>query len=250
MSCDTPELAAIAEANTVLRVQVGSRVQGVTVPSSDEDELGVVIEPAEYVIGLARVIDNDGFSRDFKQYESRTQARGAASGAGDRDYTAYSLRKFARLAAHGDPSCLLALFAPEDAVFDVKWPGHDLRNRRTMFLSRQAGWTFLNCVERELRRMEHVPAAEPKSVYRALHLAYQGRELLETGRITLPVTEPFRSVLYESRVGGPDARRALGGLVDSLRDVVQGQSSPLPPRADYPQINEWLTEAYLAWWGQ
>src|SRR5690606_17088671 len=67
----TPEFAAIAERGTVLRCQVGSEVHGIAVPGhGDRDEIGMCIEPPEYVIGL----------RSFEQYLYRTQPEGSRSG--------------------------------------------------------------------------------------------------------------------------------------------------------------------------
>ena len=43
------------------------------------------------------------------------QPEGARSGAGDLDLVIYSLRKWARLAAQGNPTVLLLLFVPDDA---------------------------------------------------------------------------------------------------------------------------------------
>jgi len=96
----TPEFAAIAERGTVLRCQVGSEVHGIAVPGhGDRDEIGMCIEPPEYVIGL----------RSFEQYLYRTQPEGSRSGPGDLDVTVYSLRKWTRLALAGNPTVLIPL---------------------------------------------------------------------------------------------------------------------------------------------
>lgn len=144
MKHDTPENKAIADANTVLRVQVGSGLHGVSVSDQDDrDEMGVCIEPPEYVIGLRR----------FEQYEYRTQQMHVRSGPGDLDLNIYSLRKWARLAADGNPTVLMLLFAPDSEIVSIAWPGYDLRARREMFLSRQAGARFVGYLERQRDRM-------------------------------------------------------------------------------------------------
>ena len=67
---DNAEHRAIAEPNTVLLGLVGSTVHGVTVDSADDrDEMGICIEPPEYVVGL----------RPFAQWVFRTQPEGARS---------------------------------------------------------------------------------------------------------------------------------------------------------------------------
>ncbi|MEV6648591.1 nucleotidyltransferase domain-containing protein [Amycolatopsis sp. NPDC051371] len=64
MKHDTPEFAAIAERGTILRCQVGSGLHGTAVDGQDDrDEMGLCVEPAEYVSGLRR----------FEQYVFRSQ---------------------------------------------------------------------------------------------------------------------------------------------------------------------------------
>ncbi len=88
----TAEAHAVAEPNIILRVQVGSGLHGVTVKSQDDrDEMGICIEPPEYIAGLA----------DFRMYKFRTQPEHHRSGPGDLDLDVYGLRKWAGLAAHG-----------------------------------------------------------------------------------------------------------------------------------------------------
>ncbi len=97
-----PTFKQIADENTVLRGQVGSGLHGVTTGNDDRDEMGVAIEPPAYVIGNAK----------FEQYQWRTQPEGVRSGKGDLDLVIYSLRKWARLAAQGNPTVLLLMYIP------------------------------------------------------------------------------------------------------------------------------------------
>src|SRR5690606_12928438 len=107
MDHSTPEFAAIAEQGTILQCQVGSGVHGITVKDQDDrDEMGICVEPPEYVIGLRR----------FEQYIFRTRPEGVRSGPGDLDLTVYSLRKWMRLALDGNPTVLLPLFVPEEEI--------------------------------------------------------------------------------------------------------------------------------------
>ena len=67
-----PERArAIAEQGLILRTTVGSVVHGLSNPGTDDrDELGVCVEPPEYLLGLRR----------FEHFVFRTQPAGAPSG--------------------------------------------------------------------------------------------------------------------------------------------------------------------------
>lgn len=119
------EARRIAESGLILRVQVGSGVHGTSIGGQDDrDEMGICLEPREFVTGLARVprgIEGDGTPVEFEQYQRHTvwdRPGGLAnrSGAGDLDVVVYSARKWCRLALAGNPTVLLALFVPDDEV--------------------------------------------------------------------------------------------------------------------------------------
>jgi hypothetical protein len=60
----------IAEPNTILRCEVGSSVHGLAIEGTDDrDEMGICLEPPEYVIGL----------KHFEQWTYRTQPQGQRS---------------------------------------------------------------------------------------------------------------------------------------------------------------------------
>ena len=98
---DLSRARAIALDGLVLRTTVGSVVHGLSNPGTDDrDELGVCIEPPEYLLGFQR----------FEHFVYRTQPEGHPSGPGDLDLTIYGLRKFCGLALKGSPTTLLPLF--------------------------------------------------------------------------------------------------------------------------------------------
>ena len=93
----------IAFDNEILRGVVGSTAHGTAIEGQDDrDEMGVFIEPPENVCGLT----------PCDHYIQRDQPDGVRSQPGDLDLTMYSLRKFCRLAAHGNPSVILLLWLP------------------------------------------------------------------------------------------------------------------------------------------
>jgi uncharacterized protein len=103
------EARSIAEKGMILRVQVGSGVHGTSITGQDDrDEMGLCLEPPQFVTGLASVPNGSGGlapSVRFEQYERHTawdRPGGLAnrSGAGDLDVIIYSARKWARLAAN------------------------------------------------------------------------------------------------------------------------------------------------------
>src|SRR3954466_11784747 len=124
----------IAEGGCILRAVVGSTVHGLSNPGTDDrDEMGVCIEPPEYVVGL----------RAFEHWVYRTQPEGVPSGPGDLDLTIYGLRKYCRLAMKGSPTVLLLLFIDGEHVM-VRTPlGAELQALAPAFVSRRAGRAFL-----------------------------------------------------------------------------------------------------------
>jgi uncharacterized protein len=114
---------------------VGSGVNGIAIEGTDDhDEMGIFIEPPERVIGAEGAMDH---------YVSRTQPEGARSGPGDVDLVVYSLRKYLRLAIKGNPTALLPLFAPGEAIVVLRLLGAELRALVPAVLSRRAVHRFL-----------------------------------------------------------------------------------------------------------
>jgi hypothetical protein len=251
----------------VLRCEVGSGVHGTAIAGTDDrDEMGVCIEPPEYVIGLRPHYPPGGADHPdrFEQYIYRTQPEGRRSGAGDLDLTVYSLRKWMRLALQGNPTVLLLLFAPHLSVVETTPVGEELRDLAPVIVSRQAGERFagyLNAQRRALvsnagkgpdvTRPELVRAYGWDTKYGAhmVRLGVQGVELLETGRISLPVPEPWRTWITELRTGGhsmAEALRTAAELEDRIRALLD--LSPLPEHPDYAAADAWLIRVYRNAW--
>lgn len=243
----------LALAGTILRTQVGSGVHGVTTSNDDRDEMGICIEPPEYVIGLRR----------FEQYEYRTQPQGVRSGAGDLDLVIYSLRKWLRLALQGNPTVLLPMFVPDSEVVVATGPGRYLRGHPELVLSRQAAHRFIGYLrsQREqmlgLRAQRHTNRPElverygfdTKFAYHMVRLGVQGVELLTTGRITLPMPEPWRSDLTALRRGEMTKEWALAAADDAEAALVRlAECSALPEALDRDAADRWLIDTYQAAW--
>ena len=251
---DHAEHRAIAEPNTVLLGLVGSTVHGVTVDSADDrDEMGICIEPPEYVAGL----------RPFQQWVFRTQPEGARSGPGDIDRTVYSLRKWCRLALSGNPTVMLLLHTPEEHCSILEQPGRDLRANKHWFAARRAGRAYLGYMERQRDRMTgergQMRVNRPELIEKygfdtkyaghVLRLGYQGIEFLETGGLTLPLPEPQRSRVLDVRTGRVPFEEVLAEA-DELRERLEAllQTSELPEQPDHDAVNAFLADAYRAWW--
>lgn len=237
--------------NVILAGIVGSTSHGLNFPGHDDtDVMGVFVERPDEVMGIGR---HDHETR-------RTAPKGARSGPGDVDEVYYSLRKFARLAAAGNPSILVLLFLDDYLVREG--PGGELTFYADRFVSRSAGERFLGYLRSQRGKLErsrgpgaHRPELveefgyDTKYAMHMVRLAYQGIELMQTGRLILPMKEPARSHCMAVRRGEIDYRRVLkeaGWLEERLIGAID--EADLPRRADLAKINEWLVDLHRDWW--
>ena len=263
------EARAIAEAGMILRTQVGSGVHGTAISGQDDrDELGICLEPPQFITGLARVPNGTGGigpSVRFEQYERHTawdRPGGVAerSGAGDLDVVIYSARKWTRLALAGNPTVLLVLFVPDEEVVYRNAAGAELTAHADRFVSRQAASRFLGYL-----RAQHAGISDhssrpglvsahgydTKHAMHALRLAVQGIELLTTGRITLPVPQPDLGYLRAIRRGDVPLAEVLDAIAGAESRLVALRDSPsVPPQPDKAWVDDWLHRSHLDFWAQ
>ncbi len=247
----------VARGGEILRSVVGSGVHGIAIEGTDDhDEMGVYIEPPEYVLGFARRRDD---------YVWRTQPEGVPSGHGDTDLILYSLRKYLRLAVKGNPTVLLPLFAPREDLVVVTPLGEELREMRAAFLSQQAVERFLGYMRSQRARTERRARrdADPsgaagdggwnaKAGSHALRLALQGREIARTGTLTLPLAPPDRDrVLAVKRGEVPRGElwQQIAAIEDETRALLDDGRTPLPAGADVAAITAWAIDAQRRHWG-
>jgi hypothetical protein len=262
----------IAERGMILRVQVGSGVHGTSISGQDDrDEMGVCLEPAEFVTGLARVPSGAENERTvpFEQYERHTvwDAPGGLanrSGAGDLDVIIYSARKWARLALNGNPTVLLLLFVPDDEVVFRNEVGAELVANAHRFVSRLAADRFLGYLQSQKAAMTSgvgahtnrpelvaVHGYDTKYAMHAMRLGYQGVELLTTGRISLPIPEPALSHLRAIRRGEVALSEVLSAITAAERELTAlRDSSNLPQQPDRKWVDAWLHRSHLDYWAR
>ncbi|MGB3439310.1 MAG: nucleotidyltransferase domain-containing protein [Actinophytocola sp.] len=250
----------VALRGEILRTVVGSGVHGIAIAGTDDhDEMGVYIEPPAHVVGT------DGAAQ---HYVFRTQPEGVRSGPGDTDLVSYSLHKYLRLATKGNPTALLPLYAPQDAVITITPLGEELRALAPKILSRGAVHRFLGYLaaqrERLLGHGSHgkVPS-RPELVARhgydvkyashALRLAYQGLEVARDARLTLPMPDAERErVLAVKRGDVADQAEVLAEIADvqaRVEDLLATGSTPLPAEPDTEAISAWAVSAHRRHWG-
>ncbi len=264
------EARELAERGMILRVQVGSGVHGTSISGQDDrDEMGICLEPAAYVTGLATVQRGLGAEGriPFEQYQRHTawdRPGGTAnrSGAGDLDVVIYTARKWARLALAGNPTVLLALFVPDGDVVLRTDAGAELVENAHRFVSRLAGARFLGYLRAQRAAMTsgrgtHTNRPEivarhgydTKFAMHALRLGVQGAELLSAGRITLPVPEPQLSELRAVRRGEVGFAQAVAAIDDAEQRLVElAGSADLPTEPDRAWVDGWLHRRHVEYW--
>ena len=258
----------IAQRGLKLLVQVGSGVHGTSISGQDDrDEMGFCIEPEAYVIGLARITTPGGRTLPFDQFERHTAwdrpgGLRNRSGAGDLDVLVYSLRKWARLAADGNPTVLLPIFVPEDEIVVGSAVADEVRANAHRFVSKRSIRRFLGYLESQLgamngTRSRHTNRPELVAVHgydtkfamHAARLGVQGLEFARTGRITLPIPEPHRTLLRSIRSGEVPLAETLR-VINELRDalIAELDQDRLPDEPDRGWIDAWLIAAYQQEW--
>ena len=244
--------------HTILLVEVGSTAHGTGLPSGeDRDELGVVIESAADVLGL--------LDPGFRTVMQRTQPEGTRSGPGDVDRTLYPLRRFLRLAASGNPSIIMAIWAPVIHATDV---GYGLRSLGGAFVGRHVIARYRGYMQSQATRLLGVRGGghgrrggagreelivehgyDTKYAMHCARLGYQGLELLRTRRLALPIEgEPaeWLRAVRRGDVSFDDWWRRVLDLDAQLERLAGDESIPASPDRD--RIAAWSVETHLRVW--
>lgn len=231
---------------TILRVTAGSRMLGLNNPDSDTDTLGIMIEPINEAMGVGAPFEQ------WVNEKEQTQI--------------YGLRKWIRLALKSNPSMISLLWAKGPGVVQkVDARGAQLQELAPKIVSRRAASAFLGYLQAQRQRLlgntsnrGHGPMREvlikahgfdTKYAMHMLRLGMQGVELLETGRLSIPMRDADRTYLMGVRNGAASLNDCLtraGELEAALKDLFT--SSPLPEDPATEEVEEWMTRMYLRNW--
>ena len=245
-------------ANTIMLVEVGSTAHGTGLPGGEDvDETGVVVESAREVLGLRER------TRNVMQ---RTQPEGSRSGPGDTDRTLYSLRNFLRLCYDGNPSMLMALWSP---VISITNEGQLLRALAPEFVGRHVIPRYRGYMNGQALKLlgikgsgghgrrggggrEELIAVHGFDTKYAMHcarLGFQCRELLTTGKLTLPIEYDYADWLRELRLGQItfDEWWTTVLELDADLETMQGDSS-LPSNANRTAIEHFSVDIHQRLW--
>jgi uncharacterized protein len=235
--------------NLIMAFIGGSQLHGAKLEGTDDtDWYGVFIEPADKMIGLER----DEF------FVHTTGGKAGGNGPEDVDVCLYSLRKWAGMAAKGNPSALHFVFAKEQ--FGTEW-WERIVSHREVFASKRHVKPFLKFADDQMERLcgrkgqknIHRAALEEKHGYdtkyamHVIRLYLEGKEYAETGQITLP--NPRVDLLISIREGKYKRLEIeeMGKQLEAEALAAQDHS-PLPERVDLRAVSELITHVYLEFW--
>jgi predicted nucleotidyltransferase len=227
----------------------GSQLHGAKVDGTDDtDWYGVFIEPPEQMIGL----DRDEF------FVFTTGGKVGGNGPRDVDVCLYSLRKWAGMAAKGNPSALHFVFAKEE--FSTRW-WEKMREHRDAFASRSHLWPFVKFAEDQMDRLcgrkgqknihraalEEAHGYDTKYAMHVIRLYLEGKEYIETGKITLP--NPKVDLLVAIRRGKYKLLEIekMGKQLHAEAVAAQ-ETSPLPQIVNLQAVTKLITEIYMDFW--
>lgn len=246
----------IADRNEILRSVVGSGLHGIAIEGTDDhDEMGVFIEPPEYVLGTKSPIDTVVF---------RTAGEGQRSRPGDLDLIRHSLRKYVSLAIKGNPNFLLLLYAPEDKLVIKQAPlGDELRELAPAIVSKRAVRQTLGYLQGQLKRLTEnrkLPKRpelverygfDTKYASHAVRLGMQAWELASNGDIELPMREDMRCTVRAVKTGEYTFNAVIDMIARwELYTEAALRNSLLPDEPDYDCVNSWMIHAHQQHWGE
>lgn len=236
----------------ILKMEYGSRAHGTNTVDSDSDFMGVFVEPREYVTGVLHM----------DTQERKSAVKGERSTSVDHDTVLYPLRKWAALAAKGNPTVLTILFGDEAKYEVLTASGMNLLMHRDWFLSKQAGERFLGYMisqrkallgerNKKTNRPElvHKHGYDTKFAYHMLRLGIQGIEMMVTHELSLPMIPQNVKELLQVRNGEVDKDEMLEWsykLEKNLREDIE--LSSLPDEPNVTEINKLLHKIYETEW--
>ncbi len=237
------------QSNLIMAFIGGSQLHGAKLEGTDDtDWYGVFIEPSDKMIGLER--------DEFFVYTTGGKAGG--NGPEDVDVCLYSLRKWAGMAAKGNPSALHFVFAKEQ--FSTEWWNRIVAGR-DVFAAKRHVKPFLKFADDQMERLcgrkgqknIHRAALEEKHGYdtkyamHVIRLYLEGKEYVETGKITLP--NPKVDLLISIREG-----RYKRSEIEDMGKQLETEAlaahdrSPLPERVDLDAVSKLITQVYIEFW--
>lgn len=218
--------------------QNGSRLYGTNHEGSDYDFTGAALEPLSYFFAF----------KGFEQTEIKLPEY-------DSEGTIYSLNKFVRLLAHGNPTLLCLIFNKQAIdTLGLTDPGFI-----DIVISQKAGAAFYGYAYQQLKRIHtnhglHITRSklieqygyDTKYAMQIFRLIAQGIEFLSTGKITSPLNQ---HVIEECMFILNGGYKTLENFTEEYKSRLAllsaaEKSSCLPLEPNYELLNDFLVTIY------
>lgn len=230
----------------IMAYEGGSKAHGAKLEGTDDtDWYGVFIEPPIKALGLDK----------YEHFVTTTGGREGGNGPDDVDICLYTLRKWAGLAAKGNPPALHFLYAPE-AFCHIQWAKVGVNSR--LFLAKNHVKAFCGFAHDQLMRLfgekgqKNVHRAKDEEKYGydtkyAMHIIRlygEAIELLTEHKITLP--RPNVTELIAIRQGKYKLHeiRAWANELEA-KALELATTSTLPEQPNRDAISKLISEIYL-----
>lgn len=233
------ERRGIGRSSVLCVAETGSTAHGINVSGQDDLDLVVIWHESfqDMVTGAAK-----------QSQMIRTQPEGVRSGPGDIDLQVYTLGKFVRLLAGGNPSIINVLFTP------YRWSSGHIQWRQMADFVGSAKASYMGYATQQrdrwtgARGQKNVTRPEliekygydTKYAAHAIRLALQGYEFLTTGQVTLPMVGYDRDRVVAVRTGETPEKVALKVLnegIDALKGLQERRGKPW---------GDWLAQQYAS----
>jgi len=234
---------------------------------SDLDLMGVYIQPIELILGITQMRTGDDglkhvFQPDVQVWSTSKDA--VKNNADDVDLNLFSLRKWATMAATGNTNALEFLFVPNTAWNNTNamiWNEYVVPYTAD-FISKRAAFHFSEFSKGMLKRLKGGEGTgkhgqrpdlidefgyDTKAAMHLIRVLEEGRELMDTGKITLP--RENAQLLKRIRSGEFDWPE-IEFMYDNRQAALFAaqENSSLPAELDREKISKIITCAQLAFW--
>lgn len=259
--------ADFAYSESVIHLFVGgSEAHGAKVGNYDDLDLyGVFIPAPNKALGIAEYeYDEEAEQKSVLETEHfvwSTAGNERKNTKDDIDLALYSLRKWAGMAAKGNPTALHFLFVPNLACKASCWE-KNIRANSELFVSSHAGFHFSKFAEQQLRRLHGIGTGkkgqrhdliekfgyDTKAGMHVIRILFEGIELMETGKLTLP--RPEKELLINIRTGSYGSLSMVDKLANDLFVKLEDarKNSKLPEDVDRPAVSNLVAKTYLEFW--
>lgn len=227
--------------NEIMRCRVGSTLYGTKTADSDTDFIGIMVEPADHLFGLA----------GFSGLRARTAPDGVKSGPDDIDINVHGLKKWMHTAIQGNPNFIELLYAPTELFVHLSDVGEELIQLRDQIVSERSINKFLGYMRNQRVLSDAASQIDIKSQTKAaahsVRLGHQCLELATRGTQTFPLPQHVIERYIKIRTGEISVEQAMDISLE-LEDLIENQKklgTALRKEPNIDEIQVWMRSVYL-----